>query len=223
MNSYFNDKVKNKSYMSPDKIRIVIVEDNEAIKDGFALIINSFPKYYVVNSYTNCEAALKALKKDDPDIILMDIELPGMNGIEGVRQIKKVIPQIDIIINTIHENQQQVFEALCAGASGYITKNSSHNELLNALDQVSNGGAPMSTKIAKMVVKSFQKNLRSPLTSRETEVLGLLSRGKSYSIIADELFITKETAKSHIKNIYAKLHVNSKSDAIEKALKEKLI
>ena len=108
-------------------------------------------------------------------------------------------------------------------SSGYITKNSSHNELLNALDQVSSGGAPLSGSIAKMVVKSFQKNLQSPLTSRETEVLELLSKGKSYSIIADELFITKETAKSHIKNIYAKLHVNSKSQAIDKALREKLI
>lgn len=209
--------------MSSEKVRITIVEDNEPIKDGFALIINSFPKYYVVNTYTNCEAALKNLRKDDPDIILMDIELPGMSGIEGIKRVKKVSPQIDIIVNTIHENQEKVFEALCAGASGYITKNSSHNELLNALDQVSNGGAPLSGNIAKMIVKSFQKNLQSPLTSRETEVLELLSKGKSYSIIADELFITKETAKSHIKNIYSKLHVNSKSQAIDKALREKLI
>ncbi len=209
--------------MSSDKVRIIIVEDNEPIKDGFALIINSFSKYYVVNTYTNCEAALKNLRKDDPDIILMDIELPGMSGIEGIKRVKKVSPQIDIIVNTIHENQEKVFEALCAGASGYITKNSSHNELLNALDQISSGGAPLSGNIAKMVVKSFQKNLQSPLTSRETEVLELLSKGKSYSIIADELFITKETAKSHIKNIYSKLHVNSKSQAIDKALREKLI
>ncbi len=209
--------------MSSEKVRIIIVEDNEPIKDGFALIINSFPKYYVVNTYTSCEVALKNLRKDDPDIILMDIELPGMNGIEGIKRVKKVSPQIDIIVNTIHENQEKVFDALCAGASGYITKSSSHNELLNALDQISSGGAPLSGSIAKMVVKSFQKNLQSPLTSRETEVLELLSKGKSYSIIADELFITKETAKSHIKNIYAKLHVNSKSQAIDKALREKLI
>ena len=203
--------------------RIVIVEDNDAVREGFSLIINSVSNYYVVNAYDNAEDAIKNLRKDAPEIVLMDLELPGINGIEAIGIIKKTNPNIQLIVNTIYENSELVFQALCAGASGYITKNSSHTELLDAIDEVINGGAPMSTKIAKMVVNSFQKNPNSPLSSRETQVLELLSKGKSYSMIAQELFITKETAKSHIKNIYSKLQVNSKSEAIAKATKEKLI
>lgn len=203
--------------------RIVIVEDNDAVREGFSLIINSVSNYYVANGYDNAEDAIKNLKKDKPEIILMDLELPGMNGIDAIAAIKKLNPGIELIVNTIYENSELVFQALCAGASGYITKNTSHSVLLEAIDEVINGGAPMSSKIAKMVVNSFQKNPNSPLSPRETEVLELLSKGKSYSMIAQELFITKETAKSHIKNIYSKLQVNSKSEAIAKATKEKLI
>jgi len=203
--------------------RIVIVEDNDAVREGFSLIINSVSKYYVVNGYDNAEDAIKNVKKDKPDIVLMDLELPGMNGIEAISALKKINPNIDMIVNTIYENSELVFQALCAGASGYITKNTSHSELLNAMDEVTEGGAPMSSKIAKMVVSSFQKNPNSPLSARETEVLELLSQGKSYSMIAQELFVTKETAKSHIKNIYSKLQVNSKSEALAKATKDKLI
>ena len=205
------------------RTRIVIVEDNEAVREGFTLIINSVNKYFVVNGYDNCEEALKNLRKDKPEIVIMDLELPGMNGIEGIGEIKKLNPGVDIIVNSIYENSELVFQALCAGATGYITKNASHYELLDAIDEVINGGAPMSSKIAKLVVNSFQKNPNSPLSARETEVLELLSKGKSYSMIARDLYITKETAKSHIKNIYSKLQVNSKSEAIEKATREKLI
>ncbi|MDX1629189.1 MAG: response regulator transcription factor [Fulvivirga sp.] len=203
--------------------RIVIVEDNEAVREGFSLIINSVSQYYVVNAYETAEEAIKNLNKDNPQIVLMDLELPGMNGIDAIEIMKKSNPGVDFIVNTIYENSELVFQALCAGASGYITKNTSHGELLGAIDEVINGGAPMSSKIAKMVVSSFQKNPNSPLSNRETEVLELLAQGKSYSMIAQELFITKETAKSHIKNIYSKLQVNSKSEAIAKATKEKLI
>lgn len=205
------------------KSRIVIVEDNDAVREGFSLIINSVSNYLVVNAYDNAEDAIKNIRKDKPDVILMDLELPGMNGIEAIGIIKKASPHIDLIVNTIYENSDLVFQALVAGASGYITKNTSHTELLDAIEEVINGGAPMSSKIAKMVVASFQKNPNSPLSKRETEVLELLSKGKSYSMIAQELFVTKETAKSHIKNIYSKLQVNSKSEAIAKATKEKLI
>jgi DNA-binding NarL/FixJ family response regulator len=205
------------------KSRIVIVEDNDAVREGFSLIINSVSNYMVVNGYSNAEDAIKNIKKDEPDVILMDLELPGMNGIEAIGIIKKSYPKIDLIVNTIYENSDLVFQALCSGASGYITKNTQHTELLDAIDEVIKGGAPMSSKIAKMVVASFQKNPNSPLSSRETQVLELLSKGKSYSMIALELFVTKETSKSHIKNIYSKLQVNSKSEAIAKATKDKLI
>ena len=203
--------------------RIVIVEDNHIVRDGFALIINSISNYYVVNSYNNREDPIKYLKKDKPDVILMDLELPGMSGIEAIAAVKKINPSIEILVNTIYENSELVFQALCAGATGYITKNTNHTELLNAIRETIQGGAPMTSNIAKMVVKSFQKNPNSPISARETEVLELLAKGKSYSMIARDLFITKETAKSHIKNIYAKLQVNSKSEAIAKATRDKLI
>jgi len=203
--------------------KITIVEDNEVVRDGFALLIDSVSEYQVVSTYDNCEDALKNLKNDHPNIILMDLELPGMHGVEGIRQIKKRNANVSIIVITVHANSELVFEALCAGASGYITKNAGHSKLLDAIAEVQRGGAPMSSQIARMVVQSFQKNTDSPLTSRETEVLELLAKGKSYTVIADELFVHKETIKSHIKNIYTKLQVNSKADAIEKALRDRLI
>lgn len=203
--------------------RIIIVEDNDVVREGFSLIINSISNYYVVNTYDNAEDAIHNLKKDNPEVVIMDLELPGMSGIEAIASIKKSNPGIEILVNTIYENSELVFQALCAGASGYITKNTNHTELLTAIREVIQGGAPMTSNIAKMVVKSFQRNPNSPISARETEVLELLSRGKSYSMIAKDLFITKETAKTHIKNIYSKLQVNSKSEAIAKATKEKLI
>jgi DNA-binding NarL/FixJ family response regulator len=203
--------------------RIEIVEDNEVVRDGLRLLINSMSEHTIVGAYDSCEKAIKNLEQDDPEIILMDLDLPGISGIEGIQRIKKSHPEIDILVITVHEDSEMVFEALCAGASGYITKKANHAQLLDAIQEVKSGGAPMSTRIARMVVESFQKNQNSPLTARETEVLSLLSKGKSYSVIADELFVHKETVKSHIKNIYFKLQVNCKADALEKARKNKLI
>lgn len=209
--------------MVSDSVKITIVEDNEVVKDGFELLINGMSEHKVVSTYTNCEDAIQHIKEDDPDLVLMDLELPGMHGIEGIRHIKKLLPDVNILVITVHENSQLVFESLVAGATGYITKSSNYNKVLEAIDETMKGGAPMSTNIARLVVESFQRNTNSPLSPRETEVLELLSKGKSYSVIANELFIHKETVKSHIKNIYYKLQVNSKADAIEKALKNKLI
>jgi len=203
--------------------RIVIIEDNAVVKDGFQLLINSMSSHKVVAAYTNCEQAIKHIDEDMADIILMDIDLPGMSGIEGTTKIKKSHPDLDVLVITVHEESEMVFEALCAGASGYITKNANHHQLLDAIDETTRGGAPMSTKIARMVVESFRRNYNSPLTDRETEVLELLATGKSYSVIADELFIHKETVKTHIKNIYFKLQVNSKADALDIARRNKLI
>jgi DNA-binding NarL/FixJ family response regulator len=146
-----------------------------------------------------------------------------MHGIDGIKVIKKILPEVNIIVISVHENSQLVFESLVAGATGYITKSSNYNKVLEAINETMQGGAPMSTNIARLVVESFQRNQNSPLSPRETEVLELLAKGKSYSVIADELFIHKETVKSHIKNIYYKLQVNTKADAIEKAIKNKLI
>lgn len=207
----------------PQTIRICIVEDDNLIRDGFALLINSTYGYKIINAYHRCEDAIKNIHTDAPDVVLMDIELPGMNGIEGIARIKKLRPKTNIIVVTVYENDDLVFKALCAGAGGYLTKNMQPSRLLEAIRDIQEGGAPMSTNIARMVVASFQKNRNSPLTARETEVLELLSKGKSYTTIAEQLFVDKETIRTHIKNIYWKLEVHSKAEAIEKAIKERLI
>lgn len=203
--------------------RVVIVEDNLALQGAFQEIIRDLEGFKMVDAYDRCEDALKYAKDDLPDIVLMDIELPGMNGVEGTRAIKKVLPNTIIIIVTVYENSEVVFNALCAGAVGYLTKNVSASRLAQALQEAVNGGAPMSIKIAKMVVQSFQKATHSVLSDRETEVLRLLASGKSYQRIGDELFISRNTIKFHIKNIYEKLQVQSREEAIRIANKDRLI
>ncbi|MFN8356442.1 MAG: response regulator transcription factor [Spirosomataceae bacterium] len=203
--------------------RICIVEDDEVIREGFALLLNEHEEFNVVNTYRSCEEFLSNLAYDRPNVVLMDIELPKMNGIEGIERVKKLFPTIQVIVITVYENDELVFKALCAGAGGYLTKNLPPNRLKEAIREITSGGAPMSTNIARMVVASFQKNPHSPLSNRETEVLELLAKGKSYSNIADELFIDRETVRTHIKNIYWKLEVHSKAEALEKAKKERYI
>lgn len=209
--------------MENDKTRIIIIEDDALIRDGFANFINEDDSLTCVNTYESCAPAIQNINKDLPEIILMDIELPGISGIEGTKIIKKLNPKIDIIAVTVHENEQIVFDVLCAGASGYLTKNISPQKLIEAIKETIDGGASMSTNIAKLVIGSFHKNYKSPLTPRETEVLNALSKGKTYTMIASELHINKETVRSHIKNIYMKLEVNSKAEAIEVATQNKLI
>jgi DNA-binding NarL/FixJ family response regulator len=207
----------------PFKKRVLLVEDDKEIRNSFTLIVNSSQKFLVVNGYGSCEEAIDNLNRDKPEIILMDIQLPGMNGIQGTKIIKDKNSAIDIIMVTVYEDSDLVFEALKAGASGYITKSANYLELLSALEEIVKGGAPMSSRIARMVIDNFHVNPNSPLTKRETEILQLISEGKTYTQISEELFISKETAKTHIKNIYSKLQVNSKSEAIAKANSEKLI
>ncbi len=209
---------------TPFKKRVLIVEDDSEIRNSFSLIVNSSPRFAVVNSYGSCEEAIKHLNQDKPEIVLMDIELPGgMNGIQGTKIIKEKAPTADIIMVTVYEDSELVFEALKAGASGYITKSANYMELLSALEEITKGGAPMSSKIARLVIDNFHINPHSPLTKRETEILQLISEGKTYTQISEELFISKETAKTHIKNIYSKLQVRCKSEALAKASLEKLI
>lgn len=207
----------------PFKKRVLIVEDDQEIRNSFSLIVNSSQKFMVVNSYGNCEDAISNLNRDKPEIVLMDVELPGMNGIQGARHIREKHPSTEVVMVTVYEDSELVFEALKAGASGYITKSANYLELLTALEEITKGGAPMSSRIARMVIDNFHVNPNSPLTKRETEILQLISEGKTYTQISEELFISKETAKTHIKNIYSKLQVNSKSEAIAKANQEKLI
>lgn len=206
-----------------DKVRIVIVEDNDVVREGLTLMINHTDKFKVINAYRKAEPAVKNLLEDQPDIVLMDLELPGIHGEEATFKMKGIRPETKIVVNSVRDEPESVFKALCAGAIGYIKKDAQFRKVIEALEEVVKGGAPMSPAIANMVVSSFQKNPVSPLSARETEVLSLLAKGKSYSIIADEIFVHKETVKSHIKSIYQKLQVNSKPEAIEKAIKNRLI
>lgn len=204
-------------------INVTIIEDDDEIRDSLAILISGSSGYECINTYNNCEAAITEFESDPPDVILMDIGLPGMSGIEGVRIIKDKYPEIDILMLTVHEDSNKVFEALCAGACGYLIKDTQPGKLLEAIQEVRCGGAPMSTQIARMVVNSFKTNPHEELTRRETEVLTQLCKGKSYRMIADTLYISEETVRRHIKNIYKKLQVGSKSEAVAKALKERLV
>lgn len=197
--------------------RIIIIEDNRDIRKGFAEVIMASGKYDLVKDYDNCEEAIRHLQKDRPDVVLMDIDLPGMSGIEGTSRILKHNPETLVLIITVYEDSDKVFKSLCAGAVGYIVKNSGMKELLGAIDETLAGGAPMSLNIASMVVRSFKLSSDSPLTERETQVLQGIAQGKTYTKIAAELFINKETVRSHIRNIYQKLSVNSKADALRVA------
>lgn len=204
-------------------IHVSIVEDDPEIRQSLALLIGNAAGFKCVSDYGSCEEALEDIDKKQPDLLIMDIHLPGMTGIEGVRRVKKIIPDCEIIMLTISEDNQDVFDSLCAGASGYLKKNTPPAKLLSSIEETVNGGAPMSMDIARMVVNSFKKIEQSnPLTAREKEVLGLLCDGKSYKIIATELFVDINTVKFHIRNIYRKLEVNSKGEAIIKALKNNL-
>ncbi len=208
-----------------EKKYISIIEDNIIFRENLAAYLQPLPNYFLLGTYDCFETALTDFKSGNhPDIVLMDIGLPGKNGIDGTKIIKQLFPKTELIIVTVFEDSNMVFEALKAGACGYLTKSLGLPELKKALDDLEKGGAPMSNKIAKMVVESFQLNHEdNTLSKREKEVLTLLAKGKTYSAIAEELFISKTTVRTHIRNIYQKLHVNSKAEAIQLANEKKMI
>lgn len=204
-------------------IHVCIIEDDETIREGYVYLINDTSGYKVVGSYSSYENAAKKIAKDNPDVILLDVELPGLSGIDAIPKIKKIVPEAHILILTVYEQDILIFRALGNGAAGYLTKNTPHEKIINSIREVMAGGGPMSANIARMVIQSFQRNEESPLTRRETEILEQIATGKSRKRIAEELFIDLETVKSHIKNIYSKLNVHSKADAIKTARDNKYI
>jgi len=204
-------------------IKIVIIEDDEIIREGYTLLISNVEGYEVVSRYASFDEAAKTIVNDSPDVILLDIELPGTNGIAAIPKLKRMLPHVHILILTVYESEKLIFEALANGASGYLTKNTAPAKIIESVKEVKDGGGPMSVNIARMVIKSFQRNQESPLSKRETQILEQIADGKSRSQIAKELFIDLETVRSHIKNIYLKLDVNSRADAIKTAKENKLI
>lgn len=203
--------------------RVIIIEDDQTIREGFTYLVNLSDGLRMVNSYASYEEAEPYLVSDFPDVILLDIELPGINGLDAISRIKKKYPAAHVIILTVYENEQNIFKALSMGASGYLTKNTPSSKIIESITEVMQGGGPLSANIAKMVIQSFRKNSQSPLSKRETQILEGIAEGKSRTRIASELFIDKETVKTHIKNIYSKLDVNSKEAALRIARQDKLI
>jgi DNA-binding NarL/FixJ family response regulator len=206
-------------------IRIVLFEDNNRMRESLVYLINNTENYEVVGDYSECTEAAGIALKYKPDVVLMDIDMPGESGIKGVAYVKEARPETAVIMYTVFEDDEKLFQCLCAGANGYLLKKTSPAKLFDAIREVMEGGAPMSPSIAKKVLSVFQNSKinKYNLTARETEVLQWLTKGHSIKMIASQLFISYDTTRSHLKNIYQKLHVNCGKEAIAKVLSEKII
>jgi DNA-binding NarL/FixJ family response regulator len=221
------------SSLNPDPssdvvMRVVLIEDVREVREGLAALINGTAGYRCVAAYSLMETALARILKDSPDLILTDLGLPGMSGIEGIERLRAMFPETPILALTIYDNDEQIFNALCNGANGYLLKNTPPARLLEALRDAVEGGSPMSPAIAGRVVRLFRE-FRPPetanyyLTKQETELLKLLVEGHYKKTAAHALGISFHTVSFHLKNIYGKLQVHSKTEAVAKALREKLV
>lgn len=209
-------------------IKTAIIEDQRDIREGLAMLINGTEGYACTGSYRSMEEALDKIGREMPDIVLSDIGLPGMSGIEGIRILKERYPQMFILMITVYDDDDRIFDALCAGACGYLLKRTSPTRLLESLKEAVTGGAPMSPEIASRVISLF-RDIRPPeradyeLTPHETRLLKLLVDGHNYTTSAQELNVSINTIKFHMRNIYDKLQVHSKSEAVAKALRDRLV
>lgn len=204
-------------------ILLVLIEDDITIRKSYEYLFAGQQEVQVVNTYPSFEAAATSLAEDAPDVILLDISLPGISGVEAIPAIKKILPAVHIVMLTVHEQEEIIFKALNNGAAGYLTKNTPPERILLAIKDVIASGGAMSANVARLVMNSFRRNIDSPLSKRETEVLKHIAEGKSRKSIADELHVDAETIKTHIKNIYNKLDVHSKEEAIKAAKDNKFI
>jgi len=201
-------------------IKIAIVEDIKDIREGLQLLINSNDTFSCTQTYSTAEDALLNLPNTLPDVILMDIHLPGISGIEAIKKLKPQLPSVQFIMSTVYEDDENIFESLKAGATGYLLKKTSPDKILEAITEVYNGGSPMSAQIARKVIGAFQKknpiDETSELTPKEKEILKALSKGLRYKEIAHEMEISMDTVRTHVRHIYEKLQVQSRMDAINK-------
>jgi DNA-binding NarL/FixJ family response regulator len=209
-------------------ITVSIVEDHTDLRTGLALLLRSTPGISCVGSYECCEDLLDELDSGVPQVILMDIGLPGMSGIDGVKRVRGLHSDVKILMLTIYEDDAHLFQAICAGASGYLLKRSSPVEIVESIRQVVNGSFPMTVSIARQVIEMFRDFAPKPqasngLTARETELLKSLVDGLDYKQIAERHFISVDTVRNHIRHIYEKLHVHSKSEAVSRALRQRIV
>jgi len=209
-------------------IKVLIYEDNPQLREGLTMLIDGSEGYKVLAAYKNCLNAVDEVEAFNPDVVLMDIDMPGRTGIEALKLIREGNKDVKVLMLTVFDDNKNVFEAIRSGANGYILKKTPPSRLLEYIAEAATGGAPMTASIASQVLKMFSEvhrigNDDYNLSDREKQVLQLLVNGYSYKMIAAEMFIAIDTVRSHIKKIYEKLHVNSKSEAVAKAFKDKLV
>lgn len=211
------------------KIRVMIFEDNKHLRDSLYFLVNTSAGFECIAAFPDTRQALQHVKHYKPDIIVSDIEMPVMNGIDTTRLIKSEYPDMKILILTVFDDKERIFQALCAGGNGYLLKNSTPQQILQALNDTYKGGSPLSPSVAKLVVQFFQLNMPEAapddynLTPKEKELLECLANGKSYKMIADKMSISIETVKTHIKSVYRKLHVNSSHEAVAKVIRQRIV
>ena len=208
-------------------INVAIVEDIEDIREALATMVEDTDELLCLHTFTNAEDALVNLMGNPLDVVLMDIHLPGISGIECVRQLKKVHPQMQFLMCTIFQDDENIFSALKAGASGYLLKSDEPKKIISSIKEIHSGGSPMNAQIARRIIETFHRNpdqakAQADLTKREFELVNLLSKGYRYKEIAEQLFISIETVRKHINNIYGKLHVQSRMEAINKVFGKRI-
>jgi len=209
-------------------ILVGLVEDDDPIREGLRLLVETSPGFSCVGAWASVEEALEALPGRPPDVVLMDIQLSGVSGTEGVRLIRQRLPMVEVLMLTVSAERERIFESICAGAIGYLLKSTPPARLLDAMREAREGGAPMSPEIARKVVELFRKT-PSPrsgdlrLTSQETKLLGLLAAGHGYQAAANSLCVSVNTVRNYVRSVYEKLHVHSSSEAVSKALRLGLI
>lgn len=211
-----------------EKIKVVYYEDNNSLREGIAFLIQTAGGLEMLATFSNCDTVKVDMEELKPDVVLMDIDLPGVNGIEAAGIVKSVSPQTQVIMLTVFDNEEKIFQAIRNGASGYLLKNSSPADIIESIFDVYRGGSPMTANVARKVLQYFQQQPKTQktdynLSDREQEILKGLVNGYSYKLIANEYFISIDTVRSHIRHIYDKLHVNSKTEAVLKAINEGLV
>src|SRR6478609_533777 len=211
------------------EIKVAIFEDNKMLRESLQQLINNEKDMYCTGAFADANKLIRNMQMANPDVVMMDINMPGVSGIEAVQFIKEKFPQVQILMQTVFEENDKIFAAICAGASGYMLKKTAPQKMIEAVRETHLGGAPMTASVAVKVLQMFRSQSAAEhkeyidLSEREKEILALLVKGKSYKAIASECFISIDTVSTHVRHIYEKLHVHSKSEAVAKAINQKLI